>query len=221
VNDPEQIGKDVTAVAITKEQAVAHLARLGLNEADWSKLSRRSQRDLASELAALIATAPLEIQAAVLVAVSKGRNKARPARKPSKPATSQCAAQQAIIDQYRRERFSVNVSDVVAQFRKRFERPPLDDWQETRKALLIAAFDDLEALLREKLPPSLTRQLVAEKYRSLPLGVSETTGRNVALRVSATTLWKCQKRYLESGSPESLHMDLDLCGRHRTGGALS
>jgi len=188
----------------------------------WQLLPARVRKRDAKELADCIADAPDDIHIAVLVALGKrSREKiaARNAKNNSgrgfaRPAIVS-AAHQAVIDQYRREDFDVNVAAIVAQFRKRFSRPPRDDWQETRKALLIAACDDL-LTFEGLLPNPLARKLVAEKYRGLPLGVSPTTKENVSLRLSATVLWKINKigAHLPGGpSPDALGMDLHLCGR--------
>ncbi|MEY2511124.1 MAG: hypothetical protein QOE26_1887 [Verrucomicrobiota bacterium] len=180
----------------------------------WDKLSRVDQRKLSDAFAETVAVAPLDVQIAILKALSKSRR--APRGKVSKTA-SENANHQAIIDSYRRDNWCVDVAKRLTDFRREYGRRIRDDWQETRKALIIAALREVTAL-RENLPAPLARQLIAEKYRGLSLGLSDSEGEQVTLRVSATTLWKLEKlgAHLPGGSPEALHMDLSLCGRPKS-----
>jgi hypothetical protein len=190
---------------------------------DWSKWDAwdaRTRREIANQCAALIATAPLYVQSAIFVAMSK-RTASGKRRKVAEPPIIG-PAHQLIIDQFQLENGDVDVPKKLAAFRKRFNRPMRDDWQETRKALLIAAVEEVAAL-RVKLPVQLARRVVAKRYRGLLLGVSSNTGEQVKLRVGQKVLWQVEKlgAHLPGGSPAALHMDLYLCGRRRKGESLS
>jgi hypothetical protein len=180
----------------------------------WDRISRVDQRKIADAFAESLNGAPLDVQIAILKVLSKSRR--TPRGKVSKTA-SENANHQAIIDSYRRGNWSVDVAKRLTDFRREYGRPVGDDWQETRKALVIAALREVTAL-RENLPAPLARQLIAEKYRGLSLGLSDSKGEQVTLRVSATTLWKLEKlgAHLPGGSPEALHMDLSFCGRPKS-----
>jgi hypothetical protein len=199
------------------------IADFSLPRIDWSKwdqLSRKDQREIAARFADVLADAPLDIQCAVLIAVSKRsrEKKKKPRAKP--PQIS--ADQQAIIDEHERENGPVDAPQKLAAFRDRYGRPLRDDWQETRKALLIAAVDEVVALRGRGLPNRLAREVVSARYRGLALGVGRKA-MAVKLRVSATVLYHVENSgaHLAGGSPEALHMDLYLCGRPKRQQSLS
>jgi hypothetical protein len=183
----------------------------------WHQLSRKDQRHIADQFADAIANAPLEDQARILIAVSKASRAKSKAQKPVAEPLRITSAQQAIIDQHNRENGDVIVQEKLAAFRKRYDRPVRDHWQETRKALLIFAIEEVVALRAKGLPAHLPRRVVSERYRGHSLGISSNTDKQVKLRVSPTVLWKSEKAgaHLEGGSPDALDMDLHLCGRHR------
>ena len=134
------------------------------------------------------------------------------------PATSTAAAKTeadaAFIAEYRAQHFGIDVAKTLRWFRKKYGRTVPIDWQERRLALLIAACIELDQVAL-KLSGGKARKLIAAKYHGASLGPSESTGREVTLRLSPTSLWKYHKSgaHLPGGPPDMLRMALDRCGR--------
>jgi hypothetical protein len=129
-------------------------------------------------------------------------------------ASARAEADNAFMAEYRAHKFGLDVENTLAEFREKYARNVPIDWQERRLSLIIAACAELDQVL-VKLSGGKARKLIAAKYRSASLGLSERTGRQVMLRLSPTVLWKCHKSraHLPGGSPDALRMALDRCGR--------
>jgi hypothetical protein len=113
-------------------------------------------------------------------------------------------AHNAFVAHYRVYCFRVDVEMIRKEFRRQFGRPRADNWQERRKAVLWAACMDLKRV-RKTLSGGHARELIAEKYRRVPLGIG-TANRKIVLEISGTTLWRVYRLgvHLAGRSPDLL-----------------